>query len=49
MKNKYLFGILSLATRKAITKKWLKPDVPSIEEWYDIIYDVYVMKESLFQ
>ena len=47
-KNKYLFGILSLAARKAITKKWLKPDVPSIDEWYDIIYDVYVMERITF-
>ena len=31
VKNKYLFGILSLAARKAITKKWLKPNIPSID------------------
>lgn len=48
VKNKYLFGILSLAARKAITRKWLKPDVPSIDEWYDIIYDVYVMERITF-
>ena len=49
VKNKYLFGILGLAARKAITRKWLKPDVQSIDQWYNIIYDVYVMDESLFQ
>ena len=48
VKNKYLFGILSLAARKAITRKWLKPDVPSIDEWYDIIYDVFVMERITF-
>ena len=32
IKTKYLFGILSIAARKAITKKWLKPDTPSIDD-----------------
>lgn len=43
-KTKYLFGILSVAARKAITKKWLKPGSPSIEDWYDIIYEIFVME-----
>ena len=44
VKNKHLIGILSLAARKAITKKWLNPDIPSVDEWYDIIYEVFVME-----
>ena len=43
--NKHLFGILSIAARKASTRKWLKPDIPSQENWYDIIHDIFVMKE----
>lgn len=48
VKRKCLFGMLSMAARKAITKKWLKPDIPSIEEWYDIVYEVYVMERITF-
>lgn len=32
VKIKYLLGMLSPASRKAITKKWLKPDIPCIDE-----------------
>lgn len=46
--NKKLFGILSAAARKAITKKWLKPHTPTIKEWYDIIYEIFVMERITF-
>ena len=46
--TKKLFGILSVAARKAVTKKWVKPDSPSIKEWYDIIYKIYVMERITF-
>ena len=42
--TKYLFGMLSVAARKAITKKGLKPNSPSIDDWYDIIYEIFVME-----
>lgn len=44
IKIRYLFGILSVAARKAITKKFLKPDTTSIEFLYDIIYNIFVME-----
>lgn len=44
----YLFGILSAAARKAIKKKWLMPDTPSTEDWYDIIYEIFVMENLTF-
>lgn len=46
VKNKHLIGILTLAARKTITKKWLKPDVPSINEWYDIIDEMFVVEQT---
>ena len=46
--TKYLLGILSIAARKAITRKWLKPDIPSLEDWYDIIHDIFVMERITF-
>ena len=48
LKIKHLFGLLSVAARKAITKKWLKPNSPSIEDWYDIVYDIFVMERITF-
>lgn len=37
-----------MAARKAITKKWLKPDAPLIEDWYDISYEEFVMERITF-
>lgn len=48
IKIKLLFGILSVAARKAITRKWLQPNAPSMESWYDIIYEIFVMERITF-
>ena len=45
---KYLFRILSAASRKAITRRWLKPGKPTVEEWIDIIYDIFKMERITF-
>ena len=45
---KYLFRILSAASRKAITRRWLKPGKPTMEEWIDIIYDMFMMERITF-
>ena len=44
---KYLFWILSAASRKAITRRWLKPGKPTVEEWIDIIYDIFLRWKGL--
>ena len=46
--SRYLFGVLSVAARKAITKRWLKPDAPSLEDWFDITYEIFVMERITF-
>lgn len=48
IKTKSLFGKLSIAARKAIIKKWLKLDTSSVEDWYDIIYDIFIMERVTF-
>lgn len=48
VKARYLFGVLCVVARKAIIKKWLKPDAPSIDDWYDIIYEIFVLERITF-
>lgn len=48
VEHKYLIGTLTLAARKSITKKCLKPDTPNIDEWYDIVYEVFVMERITY-
>ncbi|KAF7647171.1 hypothetical protein LDENG_00176350, partial [Lucifuga dentata] len=43
--SKYLFRILSVVSKKAITRKWLKPEIPLINDWIDVIYEVYIMEQ----
>lgn len=35
------------ACRKTITRKWLKPERPTVDEWIDIVYDIFKMEEPL--
>lgn len=47
-KTKYSLEIVIIADRNAITRKWFKPDTPFIEDWYDIVNEVFVMKRINF-
>jgi len=41
----YLFRILLIAAKKAITRKWLKVDPPREEHWMEIIEEIYFMEK----
>lgn len=41
---KPLFGMLSLAARKSVTKKWLKPNAPTLDNWYKLVHSIFVME-----
>lgn len=43
-----LFQILSTAAKKAITRKWFKPQTPTIEEWFEMIYLIFKMERITF-
>lgn len=43
-----LIPILLAACKKAITRKWLKPQPPSVDDWIDIVYDVYKMERLTY-
>uniref|UniRef100_A0A3Q3A4Q3 Reverse transcriptase domain-containing protein n=1 Tax=Kryptolebias marmoratus TaxID=37003 RepID=A0A3Q3A4Q3_KRYMA len=47
-KDKKLLAILLAASKKAITRKWLKSDPPTVDEWIEIVYQIYVMEKITF-
>lgn len=43
--DKYLFNILLAAGKKAITKKWLSSESPTMNMWMNITMDIYRMEK----
>ena len=37
-----------VAAKKAITRKWLKTDAPKMEDWVEIILNIYRMEKLIF-
>lgn len=49
--NRYdrrLFGPPMAASRKAITKRWMTAEVPTIEDWVANIQEFYIIKKFNF-
>ena len=46
--DEYLMRVLLVASKKAITKKWLTNVIPTINEWIDLIYGIYIMERITF-
>ncbi|KAF7670044.1 hypothetical protein LDENG_00079530, partial [Lucifuga dentata] len=44
-KDKYLVKILTVACKKAITKKWNKADPPNLDQWLQIVEEIYWMEK----
>jgi len=40
-----MFKIMLLEGKKGITRKWLKVEAPRMENWVDVIHDIYVMEK----
>lgn len=43
-----LIPILLVACKKAITRKWLNPHPPSMDDWIDIVYEVFKMERLTY-
>lgn len=43
-----MYNILLLASKKAITKRWLAKDSPTIEDWLKVVQDIFVMEKLTF-
>lgn len=46
--NVWMYNILLLASKKAITKRWLAKDSPTIEDWLKVVQDIFVMEKLTF-
>ena len=46
--DEYLFGVLISACRKVFTRHWLLPEAPTINEWIDLVNDIYAMEQITF-
>lgn len=44
-KEKKLLYILLAASKKASTRKWLQPEQPKIEDFINIVQDIYKMEK----
>ena len=41
-------SILLAACKKSITRKWLKQQAPLIDDWIDIVYEIYKMERLTY-
>lgn len=46
--NKYMYNILILASKKAITRRWLTKDSPTVEDWIKVVQDIFIMEKLTF-
>jgi len=46
--DQYLMRVLLVASKKALTKKWLTNVIPTTNEWIDLIYHIYIMERITF-
>ena len=42
--DKHLINAMLVASKKAITRKWLLPEYPTIASWRDIVTEIYRME-----
>lgn len=46
--NKYMYNILLLASKKAITRNWLTKNPPTVEDWIKVVQVIFKMEKVTF-
>lgn len=46
--DNYLMAVLLTAGKKALTKRWMTPVEPSINNWIDVTTEIYKMEKITF-
>ena len=46
--KKKLMAILLVASKKSVSRKWLKIEPPTIDEWIEVVYEIYAMEKISF-
>ncbi len=46
--DKYLMRILLMGGKKALTRKWLQPDAPTLEDRLKTVHEIYIMERLTF-
>lgn len=46
--DKYLLGVLLAESEKALTKRWLTQDPPTLNSWIDVTLEIYKMEKINF-
>ena len=46
--DRYLVRILLIAAKKAITRKWLQEEPPTLKNWLEITEEIYVMERLTY-
>ena len=48
MAEMYMFKVMLVASKKAITKKWLNQQAPKLSDWFDVMHTIYMMEKMTF-
>ena len=46
--DKYLMKILLIGAKKAVTRKWLQPNTPTLKNWQGTVHEIYIMERLTF-
>lgn len=46
--DKYLLGVLLAESEKALTKRWLTQDPPTLNSWINVTLKIYKMEKITF-
>lgn len=44
----YMFRVMLVASKKAIAKKWLCQDSPTLTDWFNVMHDVFIMEKLTY-